>query len=145
MSVDFADVKAAIKARMVDNWTACEVAYGNFAFTPPADADGNQISYIRLRAVERGSQPPIGWNVPETSAACLFGEIHIMACVPVNLGDEAVDQLLTQAKAIFEGVTFNGATTRVQAMESTSAGEGPQDGSWYAKLIVIRMRADNQI
>lgn len=141
--VAFNDVKAAVRARMENMWAGEPVVYGNYGFDPPKDEGGNALPYVRIRAVERGSAPPPGWNVPELSAPCTYGEIHVMACVPTNWGDEAPDVMLTAAKVIFEGVEFSSATTRITVMESTAVTEGIQDAAWYAKLISFRLRADN--
>jgi len=135
--IDFADVKAAIQARMTDLWAATpitSVAFENGAFTPPTDGSG----WVRLYVMEQKSQKPLQWTAPETAAQRLAGRVYVVGHVPKGTGDAALEQMLTAAKTLFEGQTFASISAKIEVQESTAVLAGP-DGQapWFKKLIML--------
>jgi hypothetical protein len=135
MSVDFADVNSAVKARMEANWSHTAVAYENQGFTPE-----NETPFVELYTVERASQRPVAWHIPEVGANRLEGAIYAAVSVPENTGDDALEQYLTLIKALFEGVTFDGATTRIY-VQASSAGPAGRKSPWFKKMLIFPLYA----
>ena len=139
--IDFAEVNAAIQARMTAQWTAtpvANIAFVNVPFTPPADGS----PWMRLSAVERQSQKPVDWKAVETTGQRVYGAIYIVAYVQAGSGDAALEQLLTAAKALFEGVTFTTTNYTVRTQSSTFLPAATEAG-WFKKLIMINFWASH--
>jgi len=139
--IDFAEVNAAIQARMTAQWTATpisNVAFVNAAFTPPPDGS----PWMRLSVVERQGQKPIDWKTPETAGQRSYGAIYIVAYVAAGSGDAALEQLLTAAKTLFEGVTITTTNYVVRTQSSTFLPAAPEAG-WFKKLVMINLWASH--
>jgi hypothetical protein len=140
--IDFADVKAAIKARFEANWPHTAVAYENGAFTPPDDGFGNQPPFVRLYVVERASQAPPSWNIPDVSPPRLDGAIYAVGYVPENTSDDALEQYMTLVKGVFEGASF-ASTTATIYVQASSAGPAGTESPWFKKMLIFPFYAVN--
>jgi hypothetical protein len=135
---DYAGAKAAIKARLVDNWLTTPITVQNEAPSdpwPPLDADAVLLPWINLEVAGTGSDI-IGQGSPGNQVWLYTGWIYIHVFVPVNTGIEQADTLAVAAGELFRRKTFYddvspGCYIRTWAPSVDGGGISDDDGNWF--------------
>ena len=70
------------------------------------------------------------------------GTAFVHVFVPLDTGTQKADDLTSQAKSIFEGVSLPGTTVRFLKVESNETGV---DGSWFGTLVRAKFEYDETI
>lgn len=134
---DFAGAKAAIRARLVDNWTATRITFQNEAPAapwPPVDADGFPMAFVNLEIASLPSSMA-GAGVPGSQVWRNPGFIYVHVFVPSGSGDAVATQYATDIGEIFRGEVFYqdapGCYVRTWAPRVDGGGSGDDDGNWF--------------
>lgn len=124
---------AAIKARLVANWTITPIAWPREAFTPPLSANREPAPWVFF-------DPDTTQNERIGTAAVYdrSGRVLIEVLSPTNTGYEAAAALRAALTAIFADALFSGLWTEVE--EDASNSGASDDGNYSVSFIAIRWR-----
>lgn len=142
---DFAGAVAAIRQRLIDNWSTTPIAFQNENFEPPADPNsGAPVPWVFLEVIgNQSEQRSVG--TPGSQEWLYEGHILAHVFVPVNSG-----VALAQGHAVAVGEIFRAAQFYDSApgccVRSGYGGEGPRtdggatdadDGNWFRVTCTI--------
>ncbi len=134
---DFAGAKAAIRQRLVDNWTATPITFQNEAPPepwPPVDADGFATAFVNLEISSLPSSLE-GAGVPGKQAWRNPGFIYVHVFVPSGSGEAQATQHATDVGEVFRAALFYkdepGCYVRTWAPRVDGGGSGDDDGNWF--------------
>lgn len=140
---DYAGAVAAIKARLVANWTTTAIVYVNKQPEPPFPpidpVTGNPAPFLVCEVSGTKSDPYTFGDVGNRFF-CYDGLIILHVLVPLDDGDERAQQLAVSAGEIFRAQTFyvdaNGSYLRTIAPNPPDGGsaadiEGVQAGNTF--------------
>ncbi|MBN9334835.1 phage tail terminator-like protein [Devosia sp.] len=134
---DFAGAKAAIRQRLIDNWTETPITFQNEPTPtpwPPKDADGFPTGFVNL---ELSTQPASmrGAGQPGSQVWINPGFIYVHVFEPSGTGEAAATQRATAIGEIFRGKVFyetgDGCYVRTWAPRVDGGGSGSDDGNWF--------------
>lgn len=136
--VDYAGAVAAIKQRMIDNWTITPIAFQNGnGYDPSADA---QTPWVYFEVIGNDSELR-GVGKPGSHAWLYRGHIHAHVQVPVRSGDEIAHQYAVAIGEIFRAQGFyndgNGSIVRTWSPRTDGGGDDADDGNWYRVTCTI--------
>jgi len=119
--------REAIYSAFVTAWGATTpIALDNEAYSP-----AENTSYVRLAVRHTGrSQRTLGAAGNRKYGS--LGAAFVQVFVPINSGVKSADDLATQARNIFEGVTL--ASVDVSFLDVLVRETGP-DGKWYGVVV----------
>jgi len=134
-------VRALIETRLSD-WAAdneLPVAWENLAFTPPTDATGNPLPYLKFNLLPA-----------QTRSDDLAGQLRawsgiaqIAIFVPSGSGPRAAEDLVGQLDALYPCQTYIASTAiKVLIQTPVTAGNGFNDDAYYAVPAYFQYRAD---
>lgn len=134
---DFAGAKAAIRQRLVDNWTATPITFQNEAPAapwPPVDADGFTAPWVNLDIATLDSAMR-GAGTPGNQVWVTHGTIRVHVFVPTGQGDAQASQYATDIGEIFRAKVFYrdepGCYVRTWAPRVDGGGPGDDDRNWF--------------
>lgn len=125
---------AAIKARLVANWTTTPIAWPREPFEEPYGAAGQVLPWIYFDPETVQSDRLGVGPVYDRS-----GRVLIEVLSPANTGFEAAADLRSALTAIFADQYFNGIRTEVE--EDAAQAGLDDDGNYAVSYIAIRWRS----
>lgn len=140
---DYAGAEAAIRARLVANWTTTPITYQNEQPSPPwppVDANGVLLPWVNLE-IECTGAPIIGGGVPGNHVYRYEGTIMAHAFVPVGTGDALAKQYALSIGEIFRRKTFYDATpgycVRTEDPAPLGGTSKSDDGNWFGVTMAV--------
>lgn len=137
MAASIAGAKAAIRQRLIENWTLTPITFQNEA--PPSSwppmADGDFAPWVHLEVTNTGSAMH-GAGKPGSQVWVYDGLILVHVFVPINSGEALADQHAVtigeffRAKVFYQNVT-PGCYVRTWAPRVDGGGTADHDGNWY--------------
>lgn len=135
---DYAGAVAAIKQRMVDNWTTTPIVFRRKETEYDPESNTNQ-PWVYFEVVSNGSELR-GTGKPGDHIWIYFGLIAAHVFVPVNTGEELARQYADAIGEIFRAQGFynngNGSIVRTWSPDTDDA--EPDDGNW--SVITCRIK-----
>lgn len=127
--------REAIYKRFYDAWgLTTPFTFDNEDYVPTA----NTANWVRLSVRHNAStQETLG--ATGNRRFLRSGSVFIQVFVQQDTGTSRNDQLVTQARAIYEGVSITGTTVRFRDVIVTETGP---DGKWYQSLIEAQFDYD---
>lgn len=140
---DYAGAKAAIKARLVANWTTTRITYENDVPDspwPPTVSDANTPDFptlapwvhLDIRSIAAGLK---GAGKPGSHISVTDGFIYVHVFVPADTGIAVADQYAVNIGEIFRTKVFynagDGCYVRTWTPRVGDAERGNDDGTYY--------------
>lgn len=142
---DYAGAVAAIKQRMLDNWTTTPIQFQNAIPDqqpwPPVDPNtGNGIPWVYFEVM--GSSSGLrGVGKPGSHVWLYRGIIAAHVFVPINSGTDLAQQYAVTIGEIFRAQGFyndgNGAIVRTWSPQTDGGGSNADDGNWWRVTCTI--------
>lgn len=129
--MSYATEQTVIAQRLVDNWSATDIAHPNVTYTPNGDA------FIRW-SVQGADSFQAGLAPTGSRRFRHEGLLAIRVFVPVNTGFGTANSHADTLAALFRGVTVSGLTFR--APRVIDAGS---DGTYYQKNVLVDFYRDS--
>lgn len=136
---DYAGAVAAIRERLVANWTTTPIAFQNETFDPPTEPNSGAPSPWVFLEVIGNTSALNAVGAGSTQEWLYLGHILVHVFVPVNSGIAIAQQYAATIAEIFRAVQFYDATAG-HAVRTGYGGEGPRtdgggtdadDGNWF--------------
>lgn len=138
---DFAGAKAAMRARLSDNWNAAPVVFGNRAKPqgwtapwPPVDPEGILQPWVHFEIVNTSAEVVAG-GTPGNRVWNYDGDILAHVFVPAGSGEDIATQHAVAIGELFRAAEFyntvDGFCVRTLAPFVDGGGSGDDDGSWF--------------
>jgi hypothetical protein len=138
---DYAGAVAAIRDRLVANWTTTPIAFQNESFDPPVDPNSGSPTPRLFLEVLGNDANLRGVGMPGDHVWLYCGHILIHVFVPVNSGAALAQQYAVTAGEIFRAAAFysagNGAIVRSWAPQTDGGGTDADDGNWFRVTCTI--------
>lgn len=134
---DIAGAHAAIKQRLIDNWTMTPIAFEGWqpdGVWPPVDADHLLLPWVYLE-IEGAEQEIAGFGTPGNRSWRYDGVVVVHVFVPANSGREIAIEYAAAIGEIFRAARFYdtvpGHCVRTLAPSIDRGGAADDDGAWY--------------
>lgn len=122
---------AAIKARLVANWTTTPIAWPREAFTLPYGGGGETLPWVRF-----DPDATLSDRIGVAQAYDRSGRVLLEVLIATGSGYEAAAALRQALTAIFADQLFAGLRTEVEEDNSNSGDS--DDGNYHVSYIAIR-------
>ncbi|WP_029002724.1 phage tail terminator-like protein [Azorhizobium doebereinerae] len=129
-------VKAAVRARLADNWTRCEVFYPN---GPEAEVPTGGTEFLSVQ-FPVSSEKQITVGTPGDNVFREEGGIRFVLSIPRDAGTEEYDPWMDELAALFRGKQFGVVTT--YAPSSAVLDDRNADGAYFKLAIAVPYYAD---
>jgi hypothetical protein len=131
--VDYAGAVAAIKQRMIDNWTTTPIVFQNAGNEyDPSSASQTPWVYFEVLGSSSGLR---GVGTPGSHEWLYRGFIMAHVFVPVNSGTEIAQQYAVTIGEIFRAKEFYNSTppacVRTWSPQTDGGGSDADDGNWW--------------
>jgi hypothetical protein len=131
---DYAGAVAAIKQRMIDNWTTTPIDFQNESPQQHVDANGSPIPWVYCEIIGNGSSLR-GAGTPGDHIWIYSGLIAAHVFVPVNTGTDLAQQYAVAIGEIFRAQGFYsddaGRIVRTWSPRTDGGGSDADDGNWF--------------
>jgi hypothetical protein len=132
---DYAGAVAAIRARLVANWTTTPIAFQNENFDPPTDPnDGASLPWVFLEVLGNTSEVRT-FGLPGSHEWLYLGHILVHVFVPVNSGVESAQQYASEIGEIFRAKEFcngdPGSAVRSWSPRTDGGETSDDEGNWF--------------
>ena len=137
---DYVGAIAAIKTRLVENWTTTQVAYANESALNPVDDNGNPVPWVFCEIVSDGSEI-VGTGVPANQTIRYDGMIKLHVMVPIGTGIETGFTHAVALGEIFRNQLLYTATAgryvRTWVPRISEGDANSEDGLWFSVTTTI--------
>lgn len=134
---DYAGAKAAIRARLVANWTTTPIAYQNERPAtpwPPVDGNGLLVPWVTLEIISTGSSIE-GTGTRQNHVWSYTGNVLVHVFVPVGTADGVATGYAVAIGEIFRAAEFYndtpGFAVRTLAPSIDDGDSADDDGNWF--------------
>lgn len=137
---DYAGAVAAIRQRMIDNWTTTPIAFQNESPPELTDANGNDAPWVYFEVI--GSVSGLrGFGTPGSNIWLYRGSIFAHVFVPINTGIETAHGHAVAIGEIFRAKGFYndglGSIVRTWSPQTDGGDSGSDDGKWFRVTCTI--------
>lgn len=137
---DYVGAVAAIKTRLVDNWTTTQIAYANETTLNPTDTNGNPTPWVFCEIVSSGSNI-VGAGTIGSQTIVYDGMIKLHVMVPVGTGIETGFTYAVALGEIFRNQLLYTATAgryvRTLTPRIDEGDANSEDGLWFSVTATI--------
>lgn len=140
---DYVGAVAAIKTRLIDNWTTTQVVYANENGLNPVDDNGTPTPWVFAEIISTGSSI-VGTGTTGNQTIVYDGLIKLHVMVPVGTGIETGFTHAVALGEIFRNQVFYTATagryvrTLVPRIDEGNANS--EDGLWFSVTATIEFQ-----
>lgn len=140
---DYAGAVAAIKQRLIDNWTATPIAFLNEGDPVQGDIDERPAPWVLCEIVGTDSELR-GVGTPGSHVWRYFGLVRMHVYVPAGSGAEIGLQHAVALGEIFRAATFYNATAGHEVRTLSPSIDGPDsgsdDGKWFRVTATVEFQ-----
>ncbi len=129
-------VKAAVRARLADHWTRCEVFYAN---GPETEVPTGGTVFLAVQFPVSGERQ-ITVGAPGDNVFREEGGIRFVLSIPRDAGTEDYDPWMDELAALFRAKQFGVVTT--YAPSSAVLDDRNADGAYFKMAMAVPYSAD---
>ncbi|MGE0289265.1 MAG: hypothetical protein AB7P16_23500 [Bradyrhizobium sp.] len=137
---DYAGAEAAIRARLVANWTVTPISFMNEQEPVKVDAQQKTKPWVALEIICTGSEI-VGFGTPGQQTIRYEGLINLHVVVPLNTSDTIATQHAIALGEIFRNDFFYNGTpgyyVRSLSPRISAGVGGSEDGLWFRKTCIV--------